>query len=267
MLRVGTLVVLAVFLAAAVPIPKERPLQPPIPSAGELISQNQSPATNDAQKASEDQRGTDKTPFVIKIQNSQKSQREADQDPEYQERKAADERIAHLMWLGIIVGALQTVALFVTFMVIAFVATRQLRAYVLIEIARVDPIAGHRIPVAHVKIKNFGQTPARKLRANIRVEFGDYPPLPETDLKISLGDSSRPLAPNDTFSLEKLYTRALDPSEVSAVIANRKAIFVIGKITYDDIFHCPHTTTIYLFSNGCTGEGRTAAYKGGNNMT
>jgi hypothetical protein len=149
--------------------------QQPSPSTGELISKDQTPAKSDAQKAPEDQRGTDKSPLIVKIQNPQKTQRVAEQEPEYQQRRAAEDRVANLTIIGIVVGAFQTFAMFITFGVIAYVGIRQLRAYVYPSIRDIKKFSLTEFIEITVELKNAGVTPARDCECHGVVFIGALP--------------------------------------------------------------------------------------------
>ena len=136
---------------------------------------------------------------------------------------------------------------------------RQLRAYILpfkmgIEITKENKVD------ATIIIKNFGQTPAHNFRhwacINIRnlvvrefaiVDPTDLPPWPAgitPSITVAQGDTST-IFP--VFFCEKntVNLRPLTSDELAAINAGTKAIFLYGKIEYDDIFG-DHHHTAYL---------------------
>jgi hypothetical protein len=257
----------------------------PSPRAGELVGQNQTPSTNNAQKAAEDQRGTEKAPLVVKVQNPTKTQREAEQDPDYRQRKAADDRIARLTIVGIIVGAAQAVALFITFCVIAFVAIRQLRAYVFIETAQIcaadvdgkiiQPpalIAEGTRPVSAILFKNFGQTPARGFTfhgAGIALAAWPFDPTNWTPATPPTGSTVETLGPGATrkkFDIPPEAVPVLNARIIEDLRKGDRAIFVYGEVRYRDVFGLRRYTKYRLFIGGPTGLRGTslAAHDEGN---
>jgi hypothetical protein len=236
----GMLLAIAVFAMGTTFAPQIlAQSQNPSPRDRELVGKDQPPPKNDAQKTPDDQRGTDKSPFIVKIQNPTKTQREAEQEPEYQYRKAADERIIHLTKIGIIVGALQTVALFITFFVIAFVGVRQLRAYVFTELDESDhptfkPGSEVIIPI---RARNRGQTPAYRVSQWVDIEIFPEPftgefPTPVITTPTSFLD----LGPTGQFLIMAQIARPLTGDELAGLQNGTMRIYVFGEIRYRDAF-------------------------------
>jgi hypothetical protein len=117
--------------------------------------------------------------LVVETHATPESQAEANHDPAYQEQRAANDNAFEIGVATIVVGVLQTIALVITFLVIAYVAVRQLRAYItpsverLVKFSLTDPIE------IMVSFKNMGQTPAKEFEASGAVFFGTFP-LDET---------------------------------------------------------------------------------------
>lgn len=125
-------------------------------------------------------------------------------------------------------------------------AARQLRAYVLVDSAALAfetggflnpvPTAGAR-PVAQVRVRNSGQTPARGVTIRTALCLRPLPIDPSTlalqnptvnsqaDLGAGGGCNSMVTAPN-----------ILDGAIAAAIPAVRQGIFLIGEVVYQDIF-------------------------------
>ena len=110
--------------------PSNPPAQAGLPKSGPV----KEPAETGREQSNRDERGTEKSPLVVKTQNSPKAQEEAEQDADYIQHRASDDRMFRVAVWSIVIGVAQTAALVVTFLIIAYVAVRQLRAYVYPEI-------------------------------------------------------------------------------------------------------------------------------------
>jgi hypothetical protein len=128
----------------------------------------------------------------------------------------------------------------------------QLRAYLFVNQVQAwrfdDP---HRL-VVRVEIKNFGQTPAKKVVVNTGKWFAD----------INADNIVKFAAPKETFNRS---TGALGPggtldpgdkiaiSDVQAIMRGESAAFIYGTVIYIDIFGEPHTTTFRYWCMGKRG--------------
>lgn len=225
------------------------PSQRPPTSAREQSGPIQNPADTGNHNSSPDNRGTEKRPLVVEAHSAPESEAEASKDAEYQERKTADEAARNIGVASIVVGALQTIALFITFMIIAYVAVRQLRAYVypnvfLSEFSLTEPIE------FCVVMKNCGATPARDFECHGTAFIGALP----------LADTRKIPDPHPERSDQRHSKAALFPGLeqtvsfacVDALIAPiqeelirknpKAAIYVAGEARYRDIFGFKRTT-------------------------
>lgn len=97
------------------------------------------------------------------------------------------------------------------------------------------------------RLINTGQTPAHNVSYTASAAI--YPvPLPDPEL-FSLLCESKPkgsavLGPHQEFTLTALIDGFIDDNDVNNVkFNNQKALYMWGKVTYDDIFGEQHTTT------------------------
>ena len=136
---------------------------------------------------------------------------------------------------------------------------RQLRAYVLMDsgsvldsTATIPPQPEQaNTPFAGLLIKNFGQTPAYKVisyaqiavipRANENT-LPVVPPIPE--------QFSNTLGPSATFNKRVSFDRPLSPHEIDDIRIGTRAIYLYGRIEYQDAFKKRHYTDFRLHYTG-----------------
>jgi hypothetical protein len=116
-------------------------------------------------------------------------------------------------------------------------AKRQLRAYVHVsEMIPTRSLSATSMPAMQVIIKNFGQTPAYRLRIETKtlVDRVAQPTLLAFPERLKLG-STHVLAPGGVFAH---HTDGLNPSdtELQAIRALTHRIYLIGAIEYTDAF-------------------------------
>lgn len=116
-------------------------------------------------------------------------------------------------------------------------AKRQLRAYVHVsEILPSRPLSVAAMPVLHVTIKNFGQTPAYRLRIETKTVVDRVTDPTKVTLAGKLeGGSSHVLAPGGIFRHD---TDALTPTaeELKEMRAGTLRVYWFGAIEYIDAF-------------------------------
>lgn len=118
---------------------------------------------------------------------------------------------------------------------------RQLRAYVNIFHAWID-WKGHNPPRAKLKIKNFGSTPAYKMKAWIGTAVGETAfGNPPSDLKMGVFD----LGPTAEYELDSDFGQVLENKKIE-IMTRKVPIFVWGKITYTDAFKEKRETVFRL---------------------
>jgi hypothetical protein len=138
-------------------------------------------------------------------------------------------------------GALQTLALFLTFGIMRRTAIRQLRAYVAVDSAKFirNPKNDNAPWSIDVAFKNFGLTPAHKLGVKVEVEIGQPK---AADIIIPLSTKA---APRSQADLPPQHSRTVriecpelpygDDGFISARFAGNKA-YVWGRADYADAF-------------------------------
>jgi hypothetical protein len=119
---------------------------------------------------------------------------------------------------------------------------RQLRAYVFLESVQAASMDGdtNRDLSATVVFKNFGQTPPYNVEHRSKLKFADYPPSGT----VFAYDHERPPITVDTLGPQGGARNVIRPSEAGLSMSERrrlmkahaKAIYVFGKIDYEDAF-------------------------------
>jgi hypothetical protein len=151
-------------------------------------------------------------------------------------------------------GFLQFLALIATVLVTQGSGQRQLRAYVHLDNAWFEETDPTKWRITY-RIKNFGQTPAYKVKVLEAAKVVDWnngkPAIPVATKGFSLGA----IAPGGDFvdneaTLQGSVTRG-------ELATGSKAIYLVGKVTYTDAFHRKRWTAFQLYiggSVGCTGN-------------
>ena len=112
---------------------------------------------------------------AVPASRTAKNQSEANQDAYYQLSRSADEHAVAIGVATIIVGFVQAVALVVTFLIIAFVAVRQLRAYIYPGQILVKFLGFTEPMIITIDIRNSGTTPAKNLEFSGSVFLETFP--------------------------------------------------------------------------------------------
>jgi hypothetical protein len=263
-----TMRVIGVFLLLFV-LGADKPLQPP----------NNQPQPHQPQTAAEhEQRGSDKSPLVIKVVPGPGTEESAAEERHHRKEQLADARkltnatialtiitfglamfTAFLWWTTrkLAQDAKETATRQAEQTQLALkhaedTAKRQLRAYVFLLETKIvlttmdDPI---RVDIV---LRNSGQTPAHDVFVWFRNEWREFPlngPLPLTEP--SPEDRIAPLAPQAITSHRHFTTGALTEKMHSDMVEGRKAIYVHGGVRYTDVFGKRWTTRVRLL---CTAD-------------
>jgi hypothetical protein len=236
--------------------------------AGNSFAQSQQPPNQkpgDAQQQSApEQRGTEQAPFVIKIQKPEQTNEEPSANSTNRVNQRDNSWLAGWSLSDKIAGIasaaafLQFLALITTVFIMVRNGRRQLRAYMLphgasiIDGMMLDPPqpAKANIPGIILSFKNSGQTPAYKIASWMRIELEErinegrmIAPVLEQKFTTNLG-------PGAEMPKALWFERALIPSEIADVISGAKAIYVYGRIEYNDIFKYRRHATFRLKYSG-----------------
>ena len=251
---------LLIFTLLSVAVPSwsqdSRPRQTPQKAVSGPSNQKGKSTT---QQPEIEQRGSEKSPFVIKILPSGQTQKEppasTNQGPSNTTNSwGLSDKIAVI---ASIVAFLQFGALVWTIIVMVANGRRQLRAYVLGESGTIGNVAnpiplyagqvitttGAEItntacgPVVYIQIKNSGQTPAYKVVHWGSICVREYPltsNLPPIPLLVLRNASV--LGPGIISNKYLFLPNPLTAQEISDLRAGTAAIYVYGEIDYEDAF-------------------------------
>jgi hypothetical protein len=230
--------------------------QQPAPGTGKSGQGQQGHPGRTEQQGTNDQRGTDSTPLMVKVIPTPKTQAESAQEAEDRQQKSANDRklvdftgylvvataiLAAIGFLQLCVFGLQARRLRQTVEAMEDTAERQLRAYAQVTDLRfVPPQATSAQPLSvGYRISNTGQTPAYQ----VAPAFGLNPYQPDfkpgTALPIKPdgggGEKSRStLGPgqHQGGSCSRLITDA----ELAAIRRGEQRLYLYGTVWYEDAF-------------------------------
>jgi hypothetical protein len=134
-------------------------------------------------------------------------------------------------------------------------AKRQLRPYITLvsgpdapKYTRLNKQRGQKI-VADTTFENYGQTPAYDVRISLEVKVLEYP-LPEGfDFRTQHVDKQGLVGPHgDAFNRSMSETALNDPDDVG-VNKGDSAVYVYGRVDYEDSWRVPHWTDFCIWYN------------------
>jgi hypothetical protein len=222
---------------------------------------SQQPGAPTAQQQPQpEQRGTERAPFIVKIEQPPQTQEKPDQNSEKRPDERGDgwlsgwglsDRIAAV---SIVVAALQFAALIATVWVMVLNGRRQLRAYIfpeslgLYDGTNLDNPLPDRAndPFVSILFRNSGQTPAFKVISWARIDVIE--PVNEKILVIPPLQNLFPTWIGADGKMPKgiWFGRKLTDAEIADIMATTKCIYVYGRIEYRDIFKRKRFTTFRL---------------------
>lgn len=164
--------------------------------------------------------------------------------PRVNSRTPASE--ATIIWerYEVVVSAVQTFALVVTFIVMIYVGIRQLRAYISVTCNFIRSFDDKTLASAKFRIRNCGATPAHMVRTVAAVSVFDYP-LPESFHFPPITNQPGPsfaLFPAQDMRGESWANRPFTQAEIDELRAGKKRIYIYGTARYRDVFRCNRHT-------------------------
>jgi len=128
---------------------------------------------------------------------------------------------------------------------------RQLRAYLTVDAVGItrfnnsDPIEGG------IQFKNTGQTPAYKIRSIASIDMSDYPRTINYMSGNQIAERLSAIVGSGGLSIANLkIARKLTPMEYEAVMHGTGAIYIFGRVLYDDAFGKLRCTYFRFFYTG-----------------
>jgi hypothetical protein len=231
------------------------------------------PAIQNNPQQNIDERGTEKSPLVVR---TLRSDEEVAKDIQDRQNKAFTDRAIMLVGGAVALLALLQLSIFI---VMIQTSRRQLRAYVQVHSAKIyNALDGKGGPVAaHIVIKNFGRTPAHKVAYASELAFEKHPPPSATNFIISDKEFSVPsrsksgLAPGQTEEVVEIARRpGLNEQERRDLVDGQMAIFVYGEIRFTDVFgRAQRTRYRYMLGgpHGVRSGGTLVACEDGNEVS
>jgi hypothetical protein len=145
----------------------------------------------------------------------------------------------------LIFSGLQTLALFFALSITAYVAVRQLRAYVYPRFKNIKTFSLTEPIEITVELKNAGQTPAKDCETTGVVFVGSLPLddnsiMPEPDRRRHGRGVIYPQS-EITFDCESIDLLN-NNTMIDGLRAGSAAIYVAGKVSYKDMFNCKRHT-------------------------
>jgi hypothetical protein len=143
-------------------------------------------------------------------------------------------------------------------------AERQLRAYVFLENALFEETVENTWAI-HYRIRNFGQTPAHKVEVAATANVVEWKndrtliPQPGSTKDVAFGS----MAPGGDFFDNDVFVS--DCCSVHDLNTGLKAIFLVGIISYIDVFRVGRRTRFQYYVGGdvgCSGNEMSADDKG-----
>ena len=143
---------------------------------------------------------------------------------------------------------------------------RQLRVYVLIDKATVEDLEFGKRPRVKVIIKNFGQTPAYAVTHSWVIGIDKFPA--SNTLNADIKDDSAGISivgPGGALTHYETLDEPLSRGHIADLKNDNYAFYVIGTVSYLDVFRHPQTTKYRLFTGGPLGLEKVMASDGNGN--
>jgi hypothetical protein len=153
----------------------------------------------------------------------------------------------------LIFSGLQTVALFVTFLIMAYVGVRQLRAYVYPRVKGIKNFSLTEPIEITVAVRNAGQTPARDCESSGVVFIGSLPlddniTMPEpAEAPGNVRHGKAGIYPQEELTIDCECIDTLNAEGIELLRTGRAAIYVAGEARYMDMFHCKRRSEFCWF--------------------
>jgi hypothetical protein len=223
----------------------------PSPTAGEVVSQGQQDITREHQDSLYNHNNVTKNvvPITTERDSSQERGQEEKRKDERNDKPSTGEGSGPLVLaiVSIIIAAGAAVFTYMQWRTAEKVAAKQLRAYVGVGPAEITEVGDSNQPmVVRLESTNYGQTPA--LRCDIKASLNVLP-YPLTDSSIlpdpEWDKQAAVMYPKEANPQVKFVIITLSEEERREVFSNRKAkkaVYVHGMITYNDIFGQRHST-------------------------
>ncbi len=231
------------------------PQGPAHPSRG-MVKNGDPSSSQSARDTKKNQQSAEAIQSVSSAVNQIQQQQAEAQKTEASERKHSIDVEWWLVWVGIVQAAALILTIWAMIRqtsVLQNSAKKQLRAYVGVSESglKLDP---PNIPEGQVNIKNYGQTPAYKVRHWIGIGVLPHPlvsklPEPPGGLQLSISI----LSPGGHHTLVVPVKTPIRASDLSSLYTPEHTLYVYGHIVYEDIFGEEWSTDYRFFCGGSDG--------------
>jgi hypothetical protein len=246
----------------------------PIPTPRELPRPDKKEANSNAAGSANDKRGTDDVPFSVKILPGEKSKSEtAKEEYEANEKPGLDRWLTtYTGWLAIFTAALfaaagiqvglfwwqlrlirdeakETAAAARISAIQADAQMRETRAYIFTNSATITSYGVGEIVKAELFLKNTGKTPAHTVRfkGKIGVDFfplsNEFPPVTKVKQMGTIGQGQG-MVQHCALHI------ALSKEQFDSIEGGKSAVYVIGEVTYIDVYGITCWTKFRLYYGG-----------------
>jgi len=243
----------ASLLAACLSFAASAQLQQPSLSSGQLKSRppNQK-SESPQQQTTPDQRGTEQSPFFVKIVPTAQSDQQSDQPKPARKAEAPDQGWSDSLWpwaaslstgdkiagITAFVGFLQFIALYLTVGVMRRSARQQSRAYISAQPNFITSFDETHWPIARFLIRNLGDTPAYRVSHRALIEAFPNPLPKRFKLPRITGEWSAPvvLFPDVPLTGTKNRGTFFSAAQLEGIRNRSLSIYIFGEAKYRDAF-------------------------------
>lgn len=264
--------IIKILLVLLIISPAYAQSQEPSPSPFKNIQEPKAKAKEIYNKTDSNQRGTDKSPIVVKIIPADTANIQIQNEAQNTSRKSFYDKL--VAWSTVALAIITAILAFYTYRLWSATkktAKRQLRAYVFMKLE--DGVKmfydANGCLNAPLIIKNFGQTPAYEFISWLHIGFYKFPldiPLDQPSYVPTASKST--IAPGDIVRQYVTLPDRLNNAEIEAIQNKKAAIFVCGEVIYFDAFKTKQRSNICLYATGNDfSRGELAYYHEGNYAT
>jgi hypothetical protein len=233
--RIASMVVLVCLLSLAQSVVaiglmnQEAPSQPPQKST---TRQEKKKPIENHQNTNTTERGSDESPFVIKIVQPEQAQKETTNAESRTQHDGKNWMLSDKIAVAAtIFAALQVIALIITIGVQRRYGQRQLRAYMCVSKGHLS--IGNTQIIADICIRNSGQTPAYDVKQTIGLLVDEYPTKKTLVVpKMGANHPKTIIGPHDY--LTAFGKLDMEPSD--EVGTPQATVYVFGEVHYLDAF-------------------------------
>ncbi len=151
----------------------------------------------------------------------------------------------------VLVGAIQAIVLWLT----VVVTRASVRAYILARCENAEGIAASAKPRVVIILKNFGRSPAYRVRLYAKIDFAEYPMTHEPMLTYPGPYSSKmTITPGVEYGNPLIASTPLSREQLAEIADHKGQMFVYGKIRYKTLSMRRYTKFAFFILEGKEGK-------------